>query len=388
MCVGVMGTALVSPLYPLYQSAWQLQTSDITLVYALYMAGTMASLLMLGRLSDHLGFLRVLRWGLMLITFGAIISAAAWNYTSFAIARILVGLASGMITTSASLGLTQLNNKGDLQRAATMTSLTIAMGFGLGPILGGVVAQWLPAPLVTSYIPSIVLGVLGIVALKRIAPQLPVQAQDASTKHAWHTLLLPHFVLPASEHRLRFTLAGMCAFLTFGAFSLYASLAPSFIARMVPWHGPAISGLSLGLILFLSAGFQYLARQRNRRWCTLAGLTALAISMLSLLINNFAGSSLLFVLSVLATALGHGLSNLGGISLVNQLAGDHNRSGLIASYLVIGYIGSMLPIMGLGWMADHVGLQTALPLYCGIMAVFTAVIGVLIFRLPPLKQSS
>ncbi len=30
MCVGVMGTALASPLYPLYQAQWQLQPSHIT----------------------------------------------------------------------------------------------------------------------------------------------------------------------------------------------------------------------------------------------------------------------------------------------------------------------------------------------------------------------
>lgn len=33
MCVGVMGTALASPLYPLYQQAWGLQPSHITQIF-------------------------------------------------------------------------------------------------------------------------------------------------------------------------------------------------------------------------------------------------------------------------------------------------------------------------------------------------------------------
>lgn len=33
MCVGVMGTALASPLYPLYQAHWGLQPSHITGIY-------------------------------------------------------------------------------------------------------------------------------------------------------------------------------------------------------------------------------------------------------------------------------------------------------------------------------------------------------------------
>lgn len=381
MCVGVMGTALASPLYPLYQTAWQLQTSDITLVYAMYMAGAMLSLLTLGSLSDRHGFVRVLRWGLVVVTAGSLLSALAWSYASFAIARVLVGLASGMITTSASLGLTQLNNKGDLQRAAAMASLTIAFGFGLGPVLGGVVAQWVPQPLLTAYVPSVLLGVLAVVALGRIQHQVPLPTPTpAHAARSW----LPQITLPAPEHRRRYLLASMCVFLAFGAFSLFASLAPSFMARMVPWHGPAISGLALGMILFLSAGFQFLSRARSSRWCAQAGLGALAASMLILLLNNYLGSSLLFGLCVLTVALGHGLCNIGGMSLVNRVAQPHNRSGLISTYLVIGYIGSMLPIMVLGWMADHMGLQTALPLYCATMGTLTLWVLWRIYRLPPM----
>ena len=49
MCVGVMGTALASPLYPLYQAHWGLQPSHITGIYVAYMFGALASLLFLGR---------------------------------------------------------------------------------------------------------------------------------------------------------------------------------------------------------------------------------------------------------------------------------------------------------------------------------------------------
>ena len=37
LVVGVMGAALISPLYALYQQAWQLQASDISMIYLLYM---------------------------------------------------------------------------------------------------------------------------------------------------------------------------------------------------------------------------------------------------------------------------------------------------------------------------------------------------------------
>jgi hypothetical protein len=63
---------------------------------------------------------------------GRIGSALSWN-ASFAWRAAAHRPGLGLITTSASIGMTQLNNKGDLQRAAATTSLTIAFGFGLGP---------------------------------------------------------------------------------------------------------------------------------------------------------------------------------------------------------------------------------------------------------------
>ena len=59
-------------------------------------------------------------------------SALAWSVASFVVSRVLIGIASGMITTSASIGLTQLNRSSNVMRASAMTSFAMALGFGLG----------------------------------------------------------------------------------------------------------------------------------------------------------------------------------------------------------------------------------------------------------------
>lgn len=398
MCVGVMGTALASPLYPLYQEAWGLQPSHITQIFVAYMLGAMLSLLFLGQLTDRWGFVAVLRSGLILMTLGVLGSAAAWDVWSFGISRVLIGVASGMITTSASLGMTRLNNKGDLQRAAATTSLTIAFGFGLGPVVGGLMAQWAPAPLVTAYVPSILLGCMAIFALFKL--QLPPSATMASAGVAagtsgsatlngasgsqpyalnWRSLM-PSLIFPAPQYARHFALGCMCAFCAFGVFSLYASLAPSFMERMLPWHGPAVSGLSIGVILFLSAAVQLAARQQVTKFVVIAGFAALALCNLLLLINTFVGSALLFSLCVLVTAAGHGLCNLAGMSIVSKVSTPANRSGLISTYLVIGYVGTIVPILGMGWLSDHIGLTRSLVIYCSVMGVLAVWLGFMCAR--------
>lgn len=387
MCVGVMGTALASPLYPLYQQAWSLQPSHITIIFVAYMVAALASLLLLARLNDRYGFLPVLRAGLAIVTFGVLISACAWDVPSLIVGRVVIGVASGLITTSASLGLTQMGNKGDMQRASATTSLMIAFGFGLGPVVGGLVAQWAPAPLVTAYVPSLLLGAVAIWALWKMT--LPAHLQTPAARETAPLRLrewLPKVTLPEPRFARHFAIGSMGAFCAFGIFSLYASLAPSFMDRMVPWHGPAVSGLSIGVILFLSAASQYLARPVHPKTAMVAGFVALVLSNLLLLINNFVGSGLLFVLSVLTTALSHGLCNLAGMMLVNKISTPANRAGLISTYLMIGYCGTIVPILGVGWLSDHIGLARALVVFCTCMAVLGSILAVLTWRTPKLAN--
>ena len=386
MCVGVMGTALASPLYPIYQAQWHLQPSHITEVFVLYMVGALVSLMLLGTITSRYGFFSVLRAGVILMTAGIALSAVSWGIASFAVSRLLIGLASGAITTAASIGLTQLNTSGDTQRAAATTSLTIAFGFGLGPIVGGLVAQWAPAPLRTAYLPSLVLSAVAIYALFQVripahllpaAPAAPLQLAQ----------LLPRLTFPERAVLRPYRLASMGAFCAFGMFSLFASLAPSFMQKMVPWHGPAISGLSIGLILFLSAAVQFVAQRWMTKQVLIAGYLSLALCNVLLMMNVFAASSLLFALCVLTTALGHGLCNLGGISVVNKVARADNRAGLLATYLVIGYVGTILPILGIGWLSDHLGLSKALLVFCGVFATLAMGLALATWRTDPIRQT-
>src|SRR5690606_5976642 len=245
MCIGVMGTALASPLYPLYQEVWSLSPSNVAQLYIAYMVAALATLMFLGGLSDRYGFMPVLRAGVIFVTLGITLSAVAWNPASFTVSRVMLGLASGMIVPSSSLGLAQLSKGSNSQRVAATISLTLAFGFGLGPLVGGLIAQWTPYPLISAYVPSIALGVLAIYTLFRLKINTPRSLAPTPGWRQW----LPALSLPASPLTRPYLIGSLAAFSAFGMFSMYASLAPSFMDKMVPWHGPSVSGLSIGAIL-------------------------------------------------------------------------------------------------------------------------------------------
>src|SRR5690606_4524447 len=151
LMMGTIGTALASPLYPIYQQLWHLLPSQLTYIFVAYMLGCLSALLLLGRTSNSLGFLRTLRIGLALITLGLILSVFGRHAPILALGRFLIGIASGLMTTSAMMGVMHTIPESHKHTAPQLISIITAMGFGLGPLVGGVIAQFSAAPLVMPY---------------------------------------------------------------------------------------------------------------------------------------------------------------------------------------------------------------------------------------------
>jgi MFS family permease len=379
MVVGGMSTALISPLYPLYQAEWSLLVSQVSLIYVVYMCGALGSLLLLGRLPDQIGFRKVMLCGSVLMLSGTTLTVLAWDLPSLLAGRFIVGVAASMLTTSGTAGLMALSPASALQRVSMLTSVLVAFGFGLGPLLGGIVGQWVAYPLVSAYLPVLALGVVALCALFTQVPSINVAAPQAAKSAHWLKSCLPRLTWPERSNSGVFILICWFPFVAFGVFGLYASMAPLFLEKMVAWHGPIVGGAAIALILFASASMQIVCGRLRIHVNGMWGMLALALSNALMIINLHAGSSIVFAAGVLLTAVGHGMVMLAGASMVSRLAGPYNRAGMFATFWVAGYIGSIGPLMGMGWIADHWGISTAVTIFCSsiilialVQAVFTA----------------
>lgn len=65
-------------------------------------------------------------------------------------------------------------------------------------------------------------------------------------------------------------------------FSLYGSLAPSFLEEMIPWSGPAISGTATASGLFISGCTQFLLRSQPLHRALYLGMLFLLLACLAL----------------------------------------------------------------------------------------------------------
>ena len=393
LVVGVMGAALISPLYALYQQAWQLQASDISMIYVLYMCGGMFALLFLGRLPDRIGFQKVLLCFLLLTLAGTVISMFAWNLPSLIVGRFMVGISSSLITISATAGLAALAASGSagvpVNRVAMLASSLNVLGFGLGPLIGGIAGQWLPRPLMSAYVLPLALGAVGVAGIAWL--KLPAEAQSgkqqlAPSRLQWRDCM-PRLTWPVRADSMAFVLTCGYPFVAFGVFGLYASMAGLFLKQMIPWNGPVVSGGAIAIILLVSAGIQLLASRLRVHRCGGLGMGLLVVSNALLVLNLHMASAALFVIGVALTALGHGMCMLAGMTMVGRIAQPDNRAGMLSTYQAIGLLGSMLPMMAVGWIADHWGINAAVTAFACFVMVLGTVLGLAFARHPRMRAA-
>lgn len=366
MVATLLGTALISPLYPLYQDQWGLGASDISNIYVIYMMGALFGLVFLGRLGDRMGFRATLLLSLTLSLVGSVVCMLAQEMTVLSIGRVLVGISGTLATSSGVAGLNILAPEHKKPHVALKGSLMVASGFGLGPILGGVFGQWLPMPLVAVHVPVIALVLIGFYLVLPVEPRLTLA--DIRSRLDFGDFL-PKLSWPKGADGVTFALATILPFITFGVFGLYVSMAPSIVRNVLGLGGPIVSGGGIALILIGSCLTQIALKKRHYFKVALAGLALLGISNAILMINLGLGSAVLFGIGVVIAAIGHGSSMFAGAQVVNAVSDNTNRASYTASYWAVGYCGSILPMLGTGLLADRFGLNVAVTAFCATVMV-------------------
>src|SRR5690606_41862824 len=99
--------------------------------------------------------------GLILVLAGTFLPLIAWDLVCLCFGRFVVGVASSLLTTRSALGLARLVSPRHKSRLGMITSIVMVSGFGLGPLVGGLFGQWVPHPLITTYLPTLLLCEIG-----------------------------------------------------------------------------------------------------------------------------------------------------------------------------------------------------------------------------------
>lgn len=368
MVAALMGTALVSPLYPIFQDQWGLGAADISNIYVIYMIGALVGLVVFGRLGDRIGYAATLIAAMVLALAGSLLCMIAQEVVLLSIGRFMVGVAGTVATASGAAGLMLLTPENKRANVAVQISVLVSFGFGIGPVIGGVVGQWMPNPLMTAHLPSVVMLVIGVAIMLGLLPRTPLAE---IRKNLSLGDFLPKLTWPKGPQAVTFGLATILPFITFGVFGLYASMAPTIIRNVLGLGGPMVSGLGIALILTGSCITQIAFKRLHYSHSALIGFGLLCVSNAIMIVNLQVGSAALFAAGVITTAMGHGASMFAGSQVVNLVSDNSNRASLTSSYWAIGYCGSIIPMIATGIMSEVWGLNIAVTVFCASIIVMS-----------------
>jgi MFS family permease len=367
LAVTMLGTTLPTPLYGLYREQFGFSELMITVIFATYAAGVIASLLLFGRLSDQIGRRRVLLPGLALSALSAVCFLTATGLPLLLVGRVLSGLSAGIFTGTATATLLDLAPAGRRGRATLVAAMANMAALGSGPLLTGLLSQWAGSPLRLTFwvdLALLVLAAIGIWAMPE-----PV----TTTRRAQ---LRPQALRVPREMRSTFIEAALAGFAGFAVLGLVTAVAPDFLGQDLGVTSRAIVGLVVFAAFAGSLAGQLALEVVPERAAIPTGAGALITGMASLALSLAVSSLALLVIGVVIAGFGQGLSFRGGLTQVNEHAPAAQRGAVASSFFVVMYIAISLPVIGEGVLAQVVGLRAAGLTFAALVAALSA--GVLI----------
>ncbi|HEX4257170.1 MAG TPA: MFS transporter [Streptosporangiaceae bacterium] len=344
--VTILGTAVPAPLYTLWQRQWHFNSAVVTLIFAVYAVAVLAVLLLAGRASDQAGRKPVMAAALGCSAVSTALFILATNVGWLFAGRFFSGLSAGLMIGAATAALTQLLQESDSRRASLVASTANMGGAGLGPLMAGLFAQYLPDPTVLVF--EVYLGLLAIALLLLAFVPEPVTHKQRPT------LRFDGLGIPP-QGRAEFVAAGMAAFSAFALTGLFTSLAPAFVSRVMHQTNLALGG-AVAFLLFAVACVTALGLARfNSRPVIMAGL-GLFLVALALIVAGMGASSVgLFLGGAAVGGAAVGAVNMASLSMANRLAPADERGRVLSSYYVFAYTGLIIPVVGVGFAADAFG---------------------------------
>ncbi|RAT18004.1 MFS transporter [Lonsdalea populi] len=346
-----------TPLYLHWQQQLGFSSGMLTVIFALYIAGLLGTLLFAGQLSDRYGRKLVLIPGLLAALMACLLFASATSIVMLAIGRLLTGIAVGVIVSAGMAAVVDVGGAEHKRLAALLASVAMVLGAGLGPLLAGGFAQSLAQPV----LPIFGVETLVLLCALGIVWWLPLRRPVASGPAR---LRLP--TVPKANRR-----QVACGIATFGpgitATSFVLALGPSLLSHLLDERSPLLAG-GMACAMFLTAtGVQFAVRRWPIPRIFAASAAATALSMVGLALAIHASLVPALVASALLAGAGQGLGQLGGLTLIGLHVPDSHRAQANAVLNIGGYIPAGLLPVAAGYLVDAVGLASGATLFALVL---------------------
>jgi MFS family permease len=363
--VAFAGSVLVTPLYTLYRHKFGFSELTLTLVYAVYAIGNVVALLLFGQLSDQIGRKRAALPALGLAIASALLFVFAHSTMWLFGARALIGLAVGVASGTGTAWLAEEYGPARRSTATQAAATANLAGIAFGPLVGGLLAQYVRWPLVLPFVVYIA-AVLGVaVAIGRL-----VETRRPSARRLADVRLRPRLGVPRQLIGA-FTPPAVTGFVIFAVGGLYFALIPSIVVQDLHETNIAVSAAVVVELGVVSAVVTVLSRRVRPAAAMTAGLVLL-LPAVALVVTAQAARSMPLLLAATALAgLTLALGYRGSLRIVNDIAPDERRAEVVSSYFIACFVGNSVPVIGVGVLSTLTTPLSASVVFAGTLAVLS-----------------
>ncbi|MEW4132188.1 MFS transporter [Bacillus thuringiensis] len=344
---------LPAPLFPIYQTKYNLNNFAVTALFAIYAVCMLLILLLAGSLAERNGTRWVVSVGMILALISSAIFIGATSPWVLYLARAVEGIALGAFMGTSNALILHHTPQQYIKRSLTYSSMVTLLGFGFGPAICGVIIQY--SSFIPETLPYVILFILILLALGLLFTLPPTNEKKIKQNPIRFRL-----GIPSTSRSLFIILVCPAVFVMLALNGVVISLIPTFVHTILHSNNLAWSGLLL--FIFLSGGA--VAQQILWPYQTIlriqVGIVLLLIGAWIMITAGFTASMILLFIGMFILAIGNGWTFQASIQLAGSLGKPSKRPDIISTFYLAGYVGMAIPSIGVGLLSTIVGLLPAL----------------------------
>ncbi|RFA10895.1 hypothetical protein B7R54_18035 [Subtercola boreus] len=363
----LLGSNMPTPLYAVFAQQLDFGVFTLTAIYAAYFLALVPTLLGFGSLSDRFGRRPVVRAGLAVALVAALVFASADSLTALFVARVLQGVAVGLLSGALSATLVDASPR----RGATVSTVSILAGGALGPLVGGLLARAVPgSPGAAFWI--VVASSAVVLALTHTLPRERRPTADRSTRRA----ALPTAVWWGAA------IAG----LGWATAGLSLGLLPTALGVTLPNTSTFTATLLVTVMMGASAVTQ-LTLGATRLPLGTAGLVAVPLAAVTLTLGLALASLPVVAIGSVLSGVGLGCAFLGGMRIAAAAAAPPDRARALSIFFAVAYLATGVPTLAVGALSAVTGLLPAIVGFACAVVVVAVCLGLRAPAAPPQQRN-
>jgi MFS family permease len=350
LAISFAANAAPVPLYNLYRSQDGLTNGAVSLAVVAYSFGTIAALLLLGRLSNYWGRRRTAIASVVLVVLGCLMLLEVHSTGSLVAGRLLMGVGSGVASTSLTAYIVDTAPSRPAWLASVASSQGPMFGLAVGAVGSGALVEFAPWPRQLVYAAIIVLLVVTALLIA-LSPETVTPRVGA-----WRSLR-PQLGLPGRVTHL-VPVAAAVFLATWATGSFYQALVPALVEDQLHTTSPLTIGLVFASYMAASALGAPLGGRFTPARAQRIGMLAFLVAMAGIITAVTTGRLPLFIAATVLAGASQGVAisaTVRGLLFGSTLA---DRAPIFSVIYLLSYSGAAFPSLIAGALSDTVSLPT------------------------------